>query len=642
MGDRSGLGRVFFLNPCELEINMNLLDEVRAVFSPALTALGIDAAKLPDYLAMVKPAANAEHGDYQANMAMPLSKVLGKKPQEVATAIIAALPATPMIESTSIAGPGFINIKLQTNWLSEQLTAITQDTRLGVPPVTTPKRFVIDYSGPNVAKPLHVGHLRSTIIGDSITRLLRFLGHTVISDNHLGDWGTQFGILLYGYKNLLDAEAYKLDPVQELARIYKAIRKKIKEAGGDDEETAGSDIAELCRQETAKLHSGDAENLRLWHEFMPACMEEIHSSYKLLGILAFDHELGESFYNPMLADVVSEQVAKGIASDSQGAIVIPNAKGNIPQTKEELEKEEPPALIRKRDGAYTYTTTDLATIKYRVEQFQPNVILYVVDFRQSLHFRTLFAQAKRWGFSQVDMGHLSLGTPLGNLVLEHLSFGSILGPDGKPLKTREGDPTPLNDLLSESLAVARKKYWENYTSRKEQGFDVPELDEAEIASISEMVGIGAVKYADLSQNRTSNYKYDAEKMLATEGNTATYMQYAYARCHGILRKAETTLAEVEQSKAPILITHPTERALTVQLLRLPNALEIAASEYMPHHLTAYLWDVAKSYSSFNEQCPVVKAESPEIKASRLRMVVLTSKVIRLVLDLLGIKCLERM
>ncbi len=607
---------------------MNLLDEVRSLFRPALAALPADPAKLDDYVAMVKPAANADHGDYQANMAMALSKAMGKKPPEVANAIIAALPANPMVETVTVAGPGFINIKLKTDWLAEQLQKAAADDRLGVPVATNPKRFVIDYSGPNVAKPLHVGHLRSTIIGDSITRLLRFLGHPVVSDNHLGDWGTQFGILLYGYKNLLDRDAYAKEPVRELASLYKAVRTLIKETGGEDEEAAANPVAEQCRQETAKLHSGDAENVRLWHEFMPACLAELHSTYEKLGILTFDHELGESSYNSELSSIVEEHLAKGIAADSQGAVVIPNAKGNIPQTEEELGKEEPPALIRKRDGAFTYTTTDLATVRHRVEKFGARVLLYVVDFRQSLHFKTLFAQAKRWGY--VDT------------TFEHLSFGSVLGADGKPMAARKGEPPELIDLLDDALILARKKYWESYESRKTQGHDVPDLDEAEISSIAETVGVGAVKYADLSQNRTSNYKFDPEKMLATDGNTATYMQFAFARCRGIFRKGGEAVERFRTNPPKVILGQPTERALALQLLRLPNALETAAAEYMPHHLTAYLWDVAKSYSSFNEQCPVLKAETPELRDSRLLLVDLTARTIQLTLDLLGIKCVERM
>ena len=607
---------------------MNLLDEVRSLFRPALVALSVDPAKIDEFVAMVKPAANPENGDYQANMAMALGKALGQKPVEVANKIVAALPANEVFESLAVAGPGFINIRIKNDWLAVRIQAIAANERLGVPSSPQPKTFVIDYSGPNVAKPLHVGHLRSSIIGDSITRLLRFLGHTVVSDNHLGDWGTQFGMLLYGYKNMLDPVAYQADPVRELARLYKQVRKIIKESGGKDEDAAGNQLAEQCRQETAKLHAGDEENLRLWKEFMPACMEEVHETYKLLGLLDFDHELGESAYNPMLAGVVSDQLQKGIAFESQGAVVIPNAKGNIPQTEEEMQKEDPPALVRKRDGAFTYTTSDLATIKFRAEQFKPDAMLYVVDFRQALHFRTLFAQARRWGYSDVT--------------LEHLSFGSVLGKDGKPLQTREGDPTPLNDLLNESLEVARKKYWENYQSRKEQGHDVPELGEAEVAEISRTVGVGAVKYADLSQNRTSNYKYDPDKMLATDGNTATYMQYAYARCHGIFRRADEKIERFRTSPPKVILTQPTERALVLQLLRLPNALDVAAGEYMPHHLSAYLWDVTKSYSSFNEQCPVLKAETPELRDSRLLLVDLTARTIRLTLDLLGIKTVERM
>jgi arginyl-tRNA synthetase len=505
--------------------------------------------------------------------------------------------------------------------------------------VATPRKFVIDYSSPNVAKPLHVGHLRSTIIGDALTRLLRFLGHPVVTDNHLGDWGTQFGMLIYGYRHFLDPEAYARDPVRELARIYVEVRHQIaKEVADleiarhvfpeDDLEVHQSPTARQCQQETAKLHAGDAENVRLWNEFMPHCVEAIHQVYRRLGVLPFDHEQGESFYNPMLPGVVGDMLAKGIAFESQGAIVVPNSKGVIAQTDDDRKKEEPPAIIRKRDGAYTYTTSDLATVKYRMEHYAPDAMLYVVDSRQALHFKTFFAQARRWGYARVE--------------LEHISFGSVLGKDGKPLKTREGNAAELLPLLEDAVELGLKSYRASYEERKAFGHDVPDLSEEVIRDIAEAIGVGAIKYADLSQNRNSDYKYDAEKMLSTDGNTATYMQYAYARCRAIFRKGQVNEARFRAAPPAVVITHPAERALSLQLLRFEEALTSAAAEYLPHQVTGYLWDLAKAYSVFFENCPVLQADSPPVRDSRLLLVDLTGRVIRQALDLLGIRTVERM
>jgi arginyl-tRNA synthetase len=607
---------------------MNLLTHIRSLFEPILAEIAPDKAKVPDYLGAIKPAANAEHGDYQANMAMALAKALGQKPPELAKTIISRLPANDMLEPPAVAGPGFINLRLKPSFLVKAIQQIANETKLGVEPAKSPRKFVIDYSSPNVAKPLHVGHLRSTIIGDALTRILRFLGHTVITDNHLGDWGTQFGMLIYGYRNFLDRAAYERDPVRELVRVYKEVRRLDKEAGGDEEdETAANPIATAYREETARLHRGDPDNVRLWHEFMPHCMAEIHRVYQLLGILPFDFEHGESFYNPMLAAVVDDMVAKGIAVQSQGAIVIPNAKGIIPKTEEEQKKEEPPAILRKRDGAFTYTTSDLATIQYRVEHFHPEAMLYVVDARQALHFKTFFAQARRWGYDRVE--------------LSHISFGSVLGKDGRPLKTREGDAAELETLIAEAIELGQDKYRASYEERKSFGHDVPELRDEVIDDIAKAVGVGAVKYADLSQNRTSDYKYDPEKMLATEGNTATYMQYAYARCRAIFRKGEVDEARFRVNPPAIAITHPAERALALQLLRFPEAVENAAAEYLPHLITGYLWDLAKGFSGFFENCPVLKAETAELRDSRLLLVDLVGRVIQQALDLLGIRTVER-
>ena len=354
---------------------MNLLHLIQDKFRAALTGLVPD---VEPYVAMIKPTQDAKHGDYQANCAMALAKALGKKPRDIAQDVVARLNFGGLLEPPEIAGPGFINLRLQSSWLARAVQAIATDERLGVSPQIA-KTFVIDYSSPNVAKPLHVGHLRSTIIGDALTRLLRFLGHTVITDNHLGDWGTQFGYLLFGYKSLLDKDAYQRDPVRELSRIYIEVRRQVaQEGGGDDEDDANSPTANACRAETAKLHHGDSENNKLWQEFMPHCLAEIHEVYNRLGILKFDHEHGESFYNPLLPGVVDSLLGRNVAEPGkEGAIIIRLTKDNV-------------AVVRKGDGAFTYMTSDLATIQYRLEHFQPQALLYVVDFRQSQHFANLF------------------------------------------------------------------------------------------------------------------------------------------------------------------------------------------------------------------------------------------------------------
>lgn len=609
---------------------MNVLHRIRSLFEPVLTGLAPDPAKVPDYLGMVKPAANPEHGDYQANFAMPLGKALGgKKPPEVAKEIVAKLPANDLLEPPTVAGPGFINLRVKSDFLAKAVRAVATDPKLGVEPAVRPRTVVIDYSSPNVAKPLHVGHLRSTIIGDALARILEFQGHRVITDNHLGDWGTQFGMLIYGYRNFLDKDAYERDPVRELARVYVEVRKAIKAAGGgtDDEEEAVNPIAEACRAETAKLHAGDPANYKLWQEFLPHSMAEVHAIYRRLGTRPFDFEHGESFYHSMLPAVVAYLLDKGLAGLSQGAVVIPNANGKVP-TPEEMEKEDPPGIIRKKDGAYTYYTTDLATIKYRVDHFRPDAILYVVGIPQSLHFKTLFAQARRWGYDRVE--------------LEHIKFGSVLGEDKKPFGARKGGAVELADLIDEAVKLARDKYEESYNSRKASGHKVPDLTPDEKHEIAEVVGIGAVKYADLSQNRTSDYVFSYDKMLAMEGNTATYMQYAYARCRSIFREGGVDDAQFRTNPPAVILSEPAERALALQLLRFPEAVEAATVEYLPHLITGYLWDLAKAASVFYEKCPVLKAPTPELRDSRLLLVDLVGRVIKQALDLLGIGTVERM
>ena len=573
---------------------MNLLTHLQGLFHDALKGLIGDPAP---YAAMVQPAKDGRFGDYQANCAMSLAKVLGQKPREVAEKIVAALPLGDLLDKPEVAGPGFINLRLRQDWLAAQLPKMAADERLGVTPASRPRTYVIDYSSPNVAKPMHVGHLRSTIIGDALARLLRFLGHKVISDNHLGDWGTQFGMILWGWKNHRDSKAYEDNPVGELARLY-----RLAASLGKDGRT---DVEEAARAETAKLHAGDAENLALWKQFMPHCLQALRGVYDRLDI-HFDEQLGESAYQQMLAGVVAELQARGLAAESKGAVCV------------FIEGMEAPFIVRKSDGAFTYATTDLATIKYRKEHFDPDALLYVVDHRQGDHFKQLFDVAGRWGYAFSD--------------LEHIGFGTIMGADRRPYKTRDGDVVGLESLLDEAVTRARRVVEENS----------PELPPETQQQVAESVGLGAVKYADLSQNRTSDYVFDWDKMMSMDGNTATYMQYAYARNRSIFRKGEEDETPFRTQPPPVIIDTPEERALAVQLLRFHEILELAAAEYKPNRITDYLWDLAKAYSRFFQECPVLKAPTPQLRQSRLLLCDLTARVIQRGLDLLGIRTVERM
>jgi arginyl-tRNA synthetase len=601
---------------------MNLLHLIQTQAREALRGFVADPEPA---VAMLKPTQDPRHGDYQLNCAMSLAKSLGKKPRDLALEIVQRFPLGELLEPPEVAGPGFINLRLRKDWLAARLQVMARDDRLGVGKANPPRVIVIDYSSPNVAKPMHVGHLRSTIVGESLARLLRFLGHHVIADNHLGDWGTQFGMLLYGYKHFRDEEALRADPVEEMGRVYKVVRDLIKPV--EDEEESGPEkkftpeqiaraheVQEAVRQETAKLHAGDPENRDLWESFMPWGLEELEQVYRRLDV-HFDHTHGESFYNPMLAGVVEDLLCKGVAREGQrGAIVVG--------------PEESPAVLRKADGAFTYTTSDLATIRYRLDQWRPDAILYVVDARQALHFRNLFEAARRWGVGNVD--------------LEHISFGSVLAEDRKPLKTREGTAAALEMLLNEAVKQAGVEYEESRQQRRDRGEDVPELCIQERRQLEEAVGLGAVKYADLSQNRTSDYVFNLKKMLAMEGNTATYMQYAFVRNRGIFRKGEIQPERFRTDPPLPSLETPAERALGLALLRLEEALTTAAAEYQPSAITSYLWDLAKSYSGFFQNCPVLKAETPELRESRLLLCDLTARVIQLALYLLGIGTVERM
>jgi arginyl-tRNA synthetase len=590
---------------------MNILPALKSRFRAAIAGLIDDAAEIEKCLEQIRRSQDPKFGDYQANIAMPLGKKLGRPPREIAAKIVERLDAADLCQTPEIAGPGFINLRVKDDWLAASLASALPDERLGVPAVEKPRTFVVDYSAPNVAKPMHVGHIRSTVIGDALCRTLKFLGHKAISDNHIGDWGTQFGMILYGYKHFLDAEAYKTNPVEELARLYKKVRQSIDQKDGESET-----INAAVLDETAKLHAGDAENRRLWEEFLPACEDEINRVYGRLNV-TFDHTLGESFYEDRLAAVVEELLAKGLARESDGAICVffQDAKG---------EEEKVPMIVRKKDGAFLYATTDLATIRYRVETWKPDAILYVVDHRQGMHFKHLFTAARMLGYE--------------NLELEHVSFGTVLGDDNKPFKTRSGDTVGLESLLDEAVRRAGETVAANDNAKP----DGPELSPEQRAEIAEIVGIGALKYADLSQNRTSDYVFSYDKMLAMNGNTATYMQYAYARVRSIFAKGGVDVESLRASGSKISLAHPAERALAMELLRFSEALELAVADYRPNQLTAYLFELANRYFTFYENCHVLSAETPELRQSRLMLCDLTARTIRKGLELLGIRVVEKM
>ncbi len=586
---------------------MNILREIHRRFVAALTGLADNPAEL---LSQVRASQDPKFGDYQVNCAMSLGKKLGKPPREIATEIIRRLQIADLCEQPEIAGPGFINLRLRSDFLAQHAATALADTRVGVPTVEKPRTYVVDYSAPNVAKPMHVGHIRSTVIGDCLYRTLKFLGHRTIGDNHLGDWGTQFGIIIHAYRT--HKEHFKSLGVMERLGEYGARYAQISREIETD-----PNLREMVLQETAELHSDNEESFRIWSEICADCKEGLKKIYDRLGV-KFDAQLGESFYRDRLSDVVDDLVTKKIARESDGAIGVFFKEG------------EPPFLIRKQDGAFLYATTDLATIQYRMETWHPDAILYVVDHRQSLHFEHLFATARLWH------------SDWANVEFKHVSFGTVLGKDGKPFKTRSGDTVGLEGLLDEGVSRALAIVSEN-DNAKPNG---PELSPDERKKIAEAVGIGALKYADLSQNRTSDYVFDYDKMLAMNGNTATYMQYAHARIRGIFIKGQKQLGETAKASQigsqPITLTHPAERLLALAALQLAEAIDLVLADYRPNQLTSYLFELANRFSTFYENCPVLKAETPELLHSRLALCDLTAKVLRQGLELLGIEVVERM
>jgi arginyl-tRNA synthetase len=563
------------------------------------------AARYPDAdisNILVRPCPDARFGDYQCSSLIALAKERKSNPREVAVSIAADLArALPNWAQCDIAGAGFINFRIQPAILNDALTSAIRGEHLFFDKSAQPRTIVIDFSSPNVAKPMHVGHIRSTILGDCLSRTLRLLGHRVITDNHIGDWGTQFGKLLVGWKELLDRSALESDPLGEMERLYKDVNKACEKDPG---------VLDRARSELVRLQQGDAENLQIWKQMQALSQSQFEAIYGRLGV-QFDHCLGESFYNARLKPVVQELIDTGLAQESEGAMVV---------YFEEPELKAHPALVQKSDGAANYTTTDLATLQYRLESWNPDEIVYVTDARQQLHFKQLFTIFRRWHAADT-------------VRLAHVWFGAILGEDGKPIKTRSGETIKLADLLDEA---------------EERAFQVvseksPDLDESSRREIARVVGIGAVKYADLLPNRQSDYIFSWDKMLALNGNTAPYLQYAYARIRSIFRKNELSPDSLTAliSSAQIDLSAPEEIALAKHMLNFGLVLRAVADEYRPNYLCNYLYELAGHFARFYENCPVLKAAEAQ-KNTRLILCELTSRVLKQGLDCLGIATLDQM
>ncbi len=588
---------------------MNLRKTLEERLGAALAAAGA-----PGSPAVVKPAARAQFGDYQANGVMGAAKTLKTNPRQLAEKVLAAARLDDLAEKVEPAGPGFLNITLSRMFLETQLAVAACDERLAADTPAS-RTVVVDYSGPNLAKEMHVGHLRSTIIGDALARILEFLGHRVVRQNHVGDWGTQFGMLIAHLEQALSRDPSGGQADTELSDLEEFYRKAKQQFDND------ADFADASRAEVVKLQGGDASSLDSWRRFREVSLRHCEQVYDRLGVRLGSADVrGESYYNDYLPQVLEALGAKGLLSESQGAqcVFLDEFQGK--------DGEPLPVIVRKSDGGFLYATTDLAALWFRAGRgradglvdWQADRILYVTDSRQELHFRQVFAVARRAGFVSEGVS------------LEHVGFGMMLGADGKPFKTRTGGTVKLMDMLGEAEARA----FELVTLKS------PELPEPQRREIARAVGIGAVKYADLSQNRATDYVFSWDKMLSLEGNTAPYMQYAYARIRSIFRKGEG-IADCGLRNEEFSLGEPAERALAVKLLQFPETLESAAAECLPNLLCQYLYELAGAFMGFYENCPVLKAEG-ETRASRLALCELTARTIQKSLDLLGIETLEQM
>ena len=577
---------------------MNIQALLSEKVSQALIAAGAPADCEPQ----VRQSAKVQFGDYQANGVMAVAKKLGMAPRQLAEQVLSHLDLNGIASKVEIAGPGFINIFLDPAFLADNINRALQSERLGVatPQVQT---IVVDYSAPNVAKEMHVGHLRSTIIGDASVRTLEFLGHKVIRANHVGDWGTQFGMLIAYLEKQQQENAGEM-ALADLEGFYREAKKHY------DEDEA---FAERARSYVVKLQGGDEYFLQMWRKLVDITMSQNQITYDRLNVtLTRDDVMGESLYNPMLPGIVADLKAKGLAVESEGATVV------FLDEYKNKEGEPMGVIIQKKDGGYLYTTTDIACAKYRYETLHADRVLYYIDSRQHQHLMQAWTIVRKAGYVP------------DSVPLEHHMFGMMLGKDGKPFKTRAGGTVKLADLLDEALERARRLVAEKN----------PEMSADELENLAKVVGIGAVKYADLSKNRTTDYVFDWDNMLAFEGNTAPYMQYAYTRVLSVFRKAG--IDENALTDAPVVIAEDREAQLAARLLQFEETLSVVAREGTPHVMCAYLYDLAGLFSGFYEHCPILSAESEETRNSRLKLALLTAKTLKLGLDTLGIETVERM
>ena len=577
---------------------MNIQSILSEKIKQAMIAAGADAQCEP----LVRQSGKVQFGDYQANGIMPAAKKLGLNPREFAQSVLDKAELQDIAEKTEIAGPGFINIFLKNTWLADNISRAVQDPKLGV---HNPEKqtVVVDYSSPNVAKEMHVGHLRSTIIGDAVVRTLEFLGNNVIRANHVGDWGTQFGMLIAYLEKMENEHATEME-LSDLEAFYRAAKKHY------DEDPV---FAEKARNYVVKLQSGDEYCRTMWQKLVKITMQQNQHNYDRLNVTLTDKDvMGESLYNPMLPGIVEDLKKQGLAVEDDGALVV--------YLDEFKNKDGDPmgVIVQKKDGGFLYTTTDIAAAKYRYETLKANRALVFSDTRQSQHMQQAWLITRKAGYVP------------DSFQLEHKNFGMMLGKDGKPFKTRSGDTVKLADLLDEAIERAGVLISQKSTA----------LSEQEKADVIEAVGIGSVKYADLSKNRTTDYVFDWDNMLSFEGNTAPYMQYAYTRIRSIFNRSQIALSEVEQ--AQLSITDEKERALAIKLLQFEEAVQVVGKEGTPHVLCAYLYELAGVFSSFYEHCPILNNDDQQVKLSRLKLALLTERTLKQGLDLLGIKTVEKM
>ncbi len=579
-----------------------LLQQLTAVLD---SVLGTD--KPADFTPAVTPSNDLRFGDYQSNLAMVLSKRVGRNPRDLANALVEAFGDSDLATPT-VAGPGFLNFRIKPTFFASRLQAMLSDDRLGVEKVAEPKSIVIDFSAPNVAKPMHVGHIRSTIIGDSLSRLARFMGHKVITDNHIGDWGTQFGMIIWGWKNLLNHDELAKNPIDELLKVYKEVNVRCKQ---------DPSLLDTCKVELVKLQAGDTENLAIWERCIEVTKRGLEYIYDQLDV-TFDHWLGESAYNDALAPLVDKLIAQGIARESDGAICVFSDGHHEPKNDPLLvskdgEWQAVPAIIRKADGGFLYATTDLATLDYRTEHFNADAIWYVVGIPQDKHFKQIFDVQRMRGIT-------------GDF--RHIGFGSILGKDKKPFKTRSGDTVSLQDVIDEAISRASQVVAEKS----------PDMPAEEQASVAQIVGLGAIKFAELSQNRLSDYVFDWDRMLSLSGDTAPYLQNSYVRVRSIFRKAPDAVVSAD---AAIALEADAEINLARLLVRYSETVPATLDDCRPNLLAAYLYELARAFHSFYEACPVLRSEG-EVRASRLALCELTARVLKQGMGLFGIQMPDRM